>query len=638
MRTATNPETGEKVQYNETTGNWEPMQAAPQTALPDVGAFETGIEGAARGMTLGLSDKVVPASMGLASGITNSIMESIKQLLPEGTPVPTLPPPGDLFTQSMEDIKQRKAAQSEAYPVIKTGSEIAGSMLPGILVGKIPSVAKALVEKPVRTAGKLGAGFGAATTLGNAEDIEQLPGDLVENTLLSGAMGLGIGFGADRLAAPIARGVSNITAGPRAQAKTIISRYFRDIFPDEQAAQTAARSVGPEGTLMDVSRGTRQLGQTLAAKAPSFGQKAEEFLIHRSKGAAKRISETVRNALGTRGQSIKGTLETDVMQQAQRAGKLYDQAFTKSAPIESLNNFVQQIDDYAARFENTGASPVLNKLKRSLFKTMDGEKVFKESIEELHFARKDFADRIFKMRKDSPQMAGELKPLRDMFDELMPDEYIKANGIWSGKKSYEDAINLGRQVLKKDVDFFADEMARMSQADKNGVLLGASRAIDDMVKNVQEGAKVTRQLDKPLIAERLAPLFPDEASFNTFMDRVGIENTYNLTKNAILSGSQTHERQAAEALFARRTADMSPDKFAMMRRGLEWLRGVKGDKGLNISDQTVDELSDMLLQQGEISPDTIRNLMKTPLAEKIDDFIYTVTSPATAGIAETMAE
>jgi hypothetical protein len=139
-------------------------------------------------------------------------------------------------------------------------------------------------------------------------------------------------------------------------------------------------------------------------------------------------------------------------------------------------------------------------------------------------------------------------------------------------------------------------------------------------------------LNKPLIAERIRPLFPDEASFNQFMDRVGIENTYNLTKNAILSGSATQERQAAQALFQKRTQEFSPDKNTIVRRGLEWLRGARKDTNLNVSDDVINELSDTLLTEGTITPDLINKLMRTPFKEKVSDFINIVTAPATTAV------
>lgn len=449
--------------------------------------------------------------------------------------------------------------------------------------------------------------------------------------LLTGA---GTSFALDRMLAPAFR-----TAGSK--AKTVLSRYMRDVFPDEQTAQAAARAVGPEGSLIDMSRGTRQIGQTFAASSPRFAQRVETDLLNRSEGAANRIIRTVQKAWGAKGK-IKGTpLESVLKDEAERAGVLYRTAFQKTVPNQKLDVFLQQIDDYAARFENIPkATPALRQLRKSLFKTsFKGNKeikIAKQSVEELHFARKAFGDAIHDMRKTSPQIANELKPLRDAFDDVMPEEYLKANSLWSGKKSFETAVADGRKVLRTDVDIIEDDLARMSQADKKGYLIGAARAIDDMVNASQESAKKTGQLNKRLIQDRLRPLFPDDESFKVFMDRVGHENTYNLTKNAILSGSATQEREASKAIvdqiMSKEGIDLARSSYA--RKGIEWVMGKKQTGAL--PPKLADDLADILLDKGKVTPEFINALMKTPHKAQIEQFINEVIGPAsvmTAGAA-----
>ena len=653
MPTAVNPETGERLEYNETTGQWGPPrspmqdpnltagegplvrgpvanllntmtggQPGPLQALP----VEAGSQGEAfgRGASRGLFTQAVePAAALYQSGLTQA---GAFPPIP-GTEDLSL---GDRFTVTLNAMRRRRRAEEEAFGGTTLAGEITGSLLPAFAVGASGPVRAAMRTAPVKTGALLGMGTGGVYGAGEAESL----GDVPQTSAIGAGLGLltgaGTAFVADRVASPAFRTAKD-------KASTILSRYMRDIFPDERAAQAAARSVGPEGTLLDISRGTQQFGQTVSAKSPRFGQRVATDLIDRSRGAAERVSQTLNKVLGTRGKTIKGTLEGTVKQQANKASTLYEKAFLESVPDDKVGNVVARIDDMSASFEGVpGISTALRQLKKSLFKTVNGEKVLKTNVKELHHARKGFADKVFDMRKSSPSLAIELREnVLPVLDDIFPDDYKMAKSMWTGKKSFEDAIAAGRKVLRTDVDVVADDLARMSQADKQGYLIGAARAIDDVVNLPQSGGKVTAQLNKPLIAERLKPLFPDDESFKVFMDRVGFENTYNLTKNAILSGSATQERQAAQRLFAERSADLGTDiRSGAMRRGIEWLMGRKGEAG--VPDKLADDLADMLLDQGKVTPDFINELMKTPLKEQAESFINAAIGPTT--IAVTAAE
>ena len=670
-RTATNPETGEKLQLNEATNQWEPATPNlggkiptpdPRNVVPNPnlqigmpptverGTFSKILDTLTGGQSSPENLKPLPVEGGTQTGAGGRGF--VRGMIPFIEPaVAALDLPfreipgredisaGDLFAVSLDQMKRRREMDRRKFGGTTTGMEIAGTLPAGIAVGAIPKVATALKASPALTSGKIGAGFGAVYGGSQADDLANVPEQMLTGGAIGYGTGLGAGFAVDRFLAPSTRAILNSFKTSRAKSTEILSKFMRDIFPDTPSAQMAAKEVAsPETALVDLSRGTRQLGRVLSAESPRFGQRAEKMLIDRSKATADRVMGTLHRALGTRGKSIKGTLDGEVKKQMVEGSKLYRQAFAKNVKAEGVESITNEVDELLYRFENVkGAESALKEFKKSLFRNVDGQPMIKTDVEGLHFARKGLRSKISELfRQGKGEIGAELKPLVSMIDDIMPDDYMRAKALWTDQMSSKRALEEGRKILSnKSPEFLADDLADMSLADRNSFLIGAARAIDDKINMTTTGGKQVGFLDKKLLADRIRPIFPDEEIFNDFMARVGKENTFNLTKNAILAGSQTYEGQAAQRALGAKAAEFGEGdlKSGAIRRGVQWLTGIKNDKNVNISDDVIDALSDDLLTAGKVTPAFIDKLMKTPLRAHVQDFINMSIAPASAAAA-----
>lgn len=541
--------------------------------------------------------------------------------------------PGDMFEVSLDKAKRIKERDRARYPGTTIGSEVAGTLPLSLGVSSIPKVATAIRTSPIKAGAALGGGFGALYGGTGAESLEGVPMEALKGGGIGTLTGAGVAFGMDRFIAPGTRAILDSFKTSRAKSHELISKFMRDIFPDTKTALAAAKDVAsPETALVDVSRGTRQIGQTISATSPRFGQRAEQFLTDRARGAIERVNNVTNKILGTRGKNVSGTLKGLQQKRFEQFNEIINDVYAQPVDATKTQAFVAQVDDAIERTHGVkGFSTALKQLRRSLFKDPKME-VLKDDYETLHLARKAYGDVVNKAGSGAKTL---LREVRDGFDDIFPPEYKTANSIWSSSKKTEEAMQLGRKVLREDVDILTDDLANMPQAEKEGFLIGVARAIDDVVKTPQEGGKVTGVFNKPIVAERLRAVMPDETTFNEFMSRVGKENTFNLTKNAILSGSATQERQAADRLFNQKAAQFGEGdlKSGAIRRGMDWLFGIKNDKTANVSDDVIDALADDLLTTGKVTPTFISKLMSTPLKDRATDFINTAMTPVVIGAA-----
>lgn len=662
--TIVNPKTGERLQLNEATNQWEPVPLTPIPAdvtdprnivpsqnlsigvPPTVerGTFANILDTITGGQSKPENLRPLPVEGGTQAGAGGrGFMRGMVPFIEPAVAALDLPfreipgrediSAGDLFSVSLDQMKRRREKDRREFGGTAMTSEIAGTLPASLAVASIPKVTSALRTSPVLTSGKIGAGFGGVYGGSQAEDLQDVPGDVLTGAAIGGGAGLGAGFAVDRFLAPSTRAILNSFKTARGKSNEILSKFMRDIFPDTKTALTAAKEVAsPETALIDVSRGTQQLGRTLSAESPRFGQRAQTFLKDRAGGAIERVNNVTNKILGTRGKNVAGTLKDLQQQRFQQFTDIIDDVYQQPVNHGKVQAFVDQIDDAIERTQGVkGFSTALKQLKRSLYKDPKME-VLKDDFETLHLARKAYGDVVNKAGGGAKPL---LRQIREGFDDVFPAEYKTANSIWSDSKKVEEATLLGRKVLREDVDILTDNLARMPQAEKEGFLIGVARAIDDVIKTPQEGGKVTGTFNKPIVQERLRAVMPDENVYNEFMSRVGKENTFNLTKNAILAGSQTYEGQAAQRALEVKAAQFGEGdlKSGAIRRGVQWLTGIKNDKNVAISDDVIDALSDDLLTAGKVTPAFIDKLMKTPLRARVNEFINMSIAPASTTAA-----
>ena len=210
IRTATNPKTGERIEN--VGGQWRPLGGAkaPAPSAAPSAAPATAMD-PARPVSApakpGLKEKIGAAVGGVNQGLTFGFGDEIEAVLASAIPVDRMVSKdadirfGD-FKGNLAQIRERNAAQREAAPGLHLAGEIGGSLGAG---------GAGLAKMGAVKGGAVGGGaYGFGTAEGNP--LERLP-----QAGVGAALGAGGGYALDKAAKALTPGVSRATDAFRAR-------------------------------------------------------------------------------------------------------------------------------------------------------------------------------------------------------------------------------------------------------------------------------------------------------------------------------------------------------------------------------------------------------------------------------------
>lgn len=153
------------------------------TETPEVSQLESGIRGAAQGLTFGFADEITAAAEAAFKAATSP--EDKRSIL-------------DMYRQARDESRKNYEATREANPMTYTAGEIAGGIAPALATGgagAITSLGKVGLGQAIKQGAIAGAGYGAVQGLGATEadltkgEVGQAGLDIGKGTLLGGAVG-----------------------------------------------------------------------------------------------------------------------------------------------------------------------------------------------------------------------------------------------------------------------------------------------------------------------------------------------------------------------------------------------------------------------------------------------------------------
>lgn len=337
----------------------------------------------------------------------------------------------------------------------------------------------------------------------------------------------------------------------------------------EQAKQT-----GLPVTALDVA--TNNMGgvqvagnglQKLAkatANMPGQGMALAGDTAARGLTASSRIGDTFDGALSS---SPYYKLQNDAIQAQDGSGPLYDQAYNANPNIRSpiIDKILgtdagQKALQFAAGRMNT---------KMSLMGTPDAELADQMrltnsyqpggaasglKLQTLDLVKQGLDAQIAEALRNG-QYTGDLKALKNgLLNQLDTTDatatggtgaYAKARQTYASGARVQDALEQGRAFMSLDPEEITSYMndKSISDPEKQAFAAGARRALQDKIDTMRDTTNPISTIWKQGLRDRLRPIFPDDASFSAFANKMDLEARMQQTNNTLKTGSDTASNQ-----------------------------------------------------------------------------------------------
>lgn len=271
--------------------------------------------------------------------------------------------------------------------------------------------------------------------------------------------------------------------------------------------------------------------------------------------------------------------DLDDLMQAQKgaAGPFYDEFYAIS-PDRLDTPFMQNLLKQPLSKELLASARLLNQIEKASGKTPDD--VFQYLLDSegnvsvkqtLNPRAADYVKRALdnKVQEHIDPMTGKIKGgIGRAWDELRrayladvkksAPEYGRALDAFSGPASMQDAMKVGRDILKDDWIANRKVIEEMTKSEKQAGQVGLFQAIDDLLSGISNKAdKAKRLTDIDKYLKRARPLFDSEEAFDAFKKSLTGQSREFQAVQMAGKGSQSIPRLADEALSADAAVDLT---------------------------------------------------------------------------------
>lgn len=453
---------------------------------------------------------------------------------------------GDLYNDYKTMVGTEQDAYRGAHPLAAFGANVLGAAatgMPNALAGG--AVAAPVATNALAAAGQgLRAGALAGGMTGFAE------GDGMTGRIEEAAKGAAIGGaigGAVPLVANLAQrvvGAVKRVAGLKGdaavqRAQEMVSEALKQDGIDLAAVAKSGKPL----TVADLGPNARALVGSASRQGGKGKEQIEKFFEDRTLGQFGRISNDLANGTGMLGHEFAQAGADIAEKRAAQAGTDYATAYAAQPPLLSANAESILTTPAGESAVNTAARMMANK-RKPIF---DGDTYTVEMLDQIQRAMRDASTKASGER--ASEMAANIDNLRGQFLSELPEELRGAMSNYRARTELIDAMNQGRDFLKGDVESLGSAMSGMTPQQSDMFRLGVARELRGKMGAKIDSGDVSGMFQNPQIRERLATIFPSKRLFQEFIEKVGTERTMQNTRNAILKGSQTAGRAAADAEF-----------------------------------------------------------------------------------------
>lgn len=324
--------------------------------------------------------------------------------------------------------------------------------------------------------------------------------------------------------------------------------------PDEIAAGVAdANARGVPAVPADTSPSLRRLGRAVETVPGRASDAATRFLDERQVGQGNRVATQITRALGNDGNAVE-MAESIVRTRAQEARPLYEKAYESQAWSDRLSDLLKRpaAKQAFARARRLAANEGVDPATLGITGFDDaGEPVLQgiPTMRTWDYVKRGLDDIIEKYRNPTTgrlqldeagrAINGLKSSLLNELDGINPD-YAAARRAFAGHSEMLDAVNLGREFAKGDIDFVTRRFTEMSPAEQDMFRVGAVRELRRTIGKAQDGADITRILfGSPEKRGRVEMLFRDPEEFQVFQRIMEMERETTRTARMVNGGSPT---------------------------------------------------------------------------------------------------
>lgn len=463
------------------------------------------------------------------------------------------------YKKTRDEIRKRMGEFSQYNPGIAAGSQLAGAALPAIATlgasapatGGLNAIARGMAY---------GTAGGALEGAGAAPEVADIPGYAGTGAVIGGALGGAIPVattGVARLGEALGNlGREAVSNNPASAAGRRISRALEadQLTPGDVASRMA--ELGPESIAGEAAGpSVMRLGNVAAQRRGQHIAELGRRLDERARSQQGRLTEDLNRETGVNTnfyddfRSLDNQLRTNAAADYRAA---YAKDIGLNATLEELllrpdvsdawkrarrsaANQGRQLPEYFTYDQNGDITGVIQT------PDMEAWDWIKQGLDARIEANTDSL--TGKVNRAGRDTLGLKHDILKVIDRMNP-EYATARNRYSGTESLKTAMNLGRKILKDDYEITKEMVDNMTQSERTAYIRGAARAIQDKILAAGEGDAVARKavFKSPLYRQRLRPAFPDEASYERFMESMKREETFQNTRNILFRGSQSAER------------------------------------------------------------------------------------------------
>jgi len=430
--------------------------------------------------------------------------------------------------------------------------------------------------------------------------------------------------------------------------------------PEELVEKMKKSGKGAEITVADVAGENLQALMRTAAAVPGEARQATtKFLDERQKQQYNRIVKDVEQTMtGKKGvdinqvkrdlDDVRKKVATPLYESANKVkientpelatliNRMPNQVLaigrealkTEGLPIPKLPPTIEELVQVPIRDKAGNVTYLQMKPETNDFKVYD---LLKKGLDELIDKEQDKVSGKF-----SPQ-GTRLIDLKNDFlaylDKANPD-YGQARQLWAGPTRSTRMLDKGRNVFKIDPTNVAYEFKKLSPVEQEYFRLGAAQAMKDILAG--KGSMVDKAkalFDKPEQVQALRPIFPSQAAFDVFKNRIESEQLMARTRGFVAprAGSQTALRQQDIEEFGTKgtTGILSPLLAGDFRgAALQAAPAVYG-KVTGLTPPVTSSLQKSLLTPGVTSKDLAQKLAA---ARKAEELSQKIAKTATKGV------
>jgi hypothetical protein len=577
-------------------------QSAPQQQPEeDWDAYFGGAADSAVDFMKGYTRSIIGQGMGLGSG--DEIEAGVRSFLPgqEG------------YNENLEKIRAEQAQFKNEHPVIGTGAEIVGGVVPAVL--SRGRTAPATLGRAVGRGAAEGAAYGGTYGFGTGE------GGFANRAVNAGISGL-IGAAAGGAAAPV---VTAAGWAGRQIAAPLINRARSILHPEAEAGRRVATALdidrrGGQGIsdqgmayarqqsgqpVMNMDQGgevTRRLARSSANQSPEAGSILQENIQERFQGQGERVNAFLRSRTGATG-DVSGTHE-GVQAAARRANRpAYRQAYQdgdRGIWTPELERLSGSPDVLAAMKSavTTGKSRAINEgfgtFNPGVQISDTGVVTFARgaqgtptypNLQYWDYVKRELDDAANAARRagrneEASRLGEQARLLRDELDNNVPSY----RGARQGAAAFfgaENALEAGQNFVNLNADSAAARRALAGFVPAERALFeeGFVSTLMDRVNRIPDGADVVRRIwGSPKSREQIEMVLgPQRAhEFEMFMT---VEQMMDRARSAL--GNSTTARQLVELGLAGTAGAGAYGFTGDWQTGLLTLALVRGGRALN---------------------------------------------------------